>query len=258
MPIDQELSDEIEQKREKIAAEPNAYLHRANRIKKALQTSARGYSYYIEHPQERSRLLYGGIRARSVKRDAARGFDRLKMAWDKLHQAKRTNNFTEIIDPSLIISIGGIIDPSNEWFRRERVSLNLKYVPPNPIKVPELVDQLIEETKKGDLTTVERAAYFHLVLAGIQPFRDGNKRTARLFQDAILDDYGLPPAVIPSGERVVYIDLLEEALIGRQANDLRKQRPFFDYIGGKVNHGLDQILNDLDPKGAYAQKKKVK
>jgi Fic family protein len=99
--------------------------------------------------------------------------------------------------------------------------------------------------KSSDLAPIEAAIYTHLHLAGIQPFIDGNKRTARLLQDRILFSYELPPAVIPAGEREVYIDLLEQALVGVRNNAVKPQRPFYDYIGGKVNSVLDEILGDL-------------
>ncbi|MGC9309512.1 MAG: Fic family protein [Candidatus Nanoarchaeia archaeon] len=118
------------------------------------------------------------------------------------------------------------MDQRNTGFRQNRVSLGLDYTPPNPVRVPELVKKACYEIRESDYHPVEAAAVAHLRIAGIQPFLDGNKRTARLIQDRILEDHNLPPAVIPAGEREVYIDLLEQGLLGLKNNNLKQQRPF--------------------------------
>ena len=86
----------------------------------------------------------------------------------------------------------------------------------------------------------------HIGIVGIQPFMDGNKRTARLIQNRILHSVDLPPAVIPAGEGKFYFDLLRRVLPFYQDGDMIGQKQFYDYCASKVNNSLDEILGDLE------------
>ena len=74
---------------------------------------------------------------------------------------------------------------------------------------------------------------------------DGNKRSARLVQDRILFDVGMPPAMITAGEGKFYHDLLVRTLPSYYDGNREGQRQFYDYCASKVNNGLDDILGDL-------------
>lgn len=127
----------------------------------------------------------------------------------------------------------------------------MRHTPPSEVKIPALLEEAFYEAKtRTDLHSVEKAARLHLKLAGIQPFEDGNKRASRLMQDRILYGSDLPSAFIPVGERMVYLDLLDQAWHGLYLNedDEDEQKPFFDYIGGKVNNSLDLLLDDITHK----------
>jgi len=93
------------------------------------------------------------------------------------------------------------------------------------------------------------AAYAHLHMARIHPFEDGNGRTSRIIQNAILRKGGLPPAVIFQGERFDYYDRLDSAKWGwRERTGQKNQVPskgernFFEYIAGKVSASLDRLV----------------
>jgi len=84
------------------------------------------------------------------------------------------------------------------------------HIPPNPIKVPDLMTGLFA----GLVTIadpVERAARFHHGIAHIHPFADGNGRTARLAMNFILLAAGYPPISIPTDLRQAYYHALEAA-----------------------------------------------
>ena len=251
MPISGKLIDEIEQKMIKIQASdsPEYFLKRSQRIKKDLRRICDVYSFWLENPDLRMKILNVNHETdpRRLRKIAREGVSNIRMAWDYLHAKQFGDSFIKYINSDMILEVGKLVQPQQnaKGFREKRVSLGLDYTPPNPLKVPLLVENACYELRESDYHPVEAAAIIHLDLAGIQPFIDGNKRTARLFQDRILTDAGLPPAVIPVGEREAYIDLIEQALIGKRDRNLKLQRPFFDYIGGKVNVALDEIIGDL-------------
>ena len=249
MVISPSLDREIEQKREKIQGNPDFYLVRAQRIKADLRNICDIYSFWLENPGLRKKILQGREERTpaELRQEARQGIKQIKFAWAYLNSIGKTGNFIAEISPRIILRVGGLVEPfkNKEGFRTGRVSLGLNYTPPNPLRVSQYVQEFCDSVAKRTDSSVEIAAYTHLTLAGIQPFNDGNKRTARLMQDRILEDFGLPPATIPAGEREVYIDLLEQALIGARDEKPNKQRAFFDYVGGKVNAALDEILADL-------------
>ncbi|MBI2451959.1 Fic family protein [Candidatus Pacearchaeota archaeon] len=252
MVVSQELADEIEAKRYKITGNPDYFLKRSRMLERHLRRICDIYSFWIEHPDLRGELLrqHHLYEGEQLKEAVVYGLNGIRNAWKYLSQATSGQNFISVIDSDLIIETGRKVCPleNEKGFREDKKTLNFPdYTPPNPAKVQELVAKFCDDLKRSDLWPVETAVLTHLTIAGIQPFREGNKRTARLLQDRILNDYGLPPAVIPAGERRVYFALLDKGLVGLKNNDLSAQRPFFDYIAGKVNSALDEILDDLNP-----------
>jgi len=243
MPISQTLIQDIEQKKNKINEDPNYFLKRAKRIEQEHRKLSNIHSYWLENPAIRSAILrkYNLKDSKELKIKAKEGIGKVKQAWEYL--VALNEPLLKVISPEIILETGKLIWDKNNYYRVEEVALkNFGYHPPNPMKIPGLIGQLCFNLKNSDYHPIEAAAAAHLEIAGIQPFLDGNKRTARLIQDKILYDSGLPSAFIPSGEREVYIDLLEQALVGFKSGNLKAQRPFFDYIGGKVNTSLDDIL----------------
>ena len=222
MVIAQRLSDEIEEKRIKISNEPEYFLKRSQVMGAHLRRLCDIYSFWLEHPQERLKILRqhraeDGTQLTNgdeLRRKVTKGIKGIGEAWKYIRSHSNGKNLIQQINPTLIVQIGKLVDYNNIGYRRDRVTLNMEYTPPNPIKVPELIERFCEDIKRSDYSSVEAAATTHLRIAGIQPFDDGNKRTARLLQDGILFDYGLPPAVIPAGERDVYHHLLGQGLVG--------------------------------------------
>ncbi len=244
------LLREIDEKKRKIEKDPDYYLKRAHQLRKNLRGICDIHSFFLEHPELRARILkeHDIDDSRKLKQVARGGVQQMSLAWSHLISSRVGNDYKKYITAGTVIDVGSFVEPTkNQYgFRSDRVLMaGLRYVPPNPIKVPDLIEHFCANVTESDYHPVEAAAVTHLTLTGIQPLNDGNKRTARLLQDKILWDYGLPPAYIPSGERAVYVDLLEQALLHQDASDIEYRRPFFDYIAGKVNVALDNILDDL-------------
>ena len=254
------ILDDIDAKQAKIENNPEFYLEMENKVKANLGTYSKIYSWVIEHPDIRRSILDEKLTASQKGQlisQAKEGVQHLGQAWDYL------KHLNDPYSKEVLLNLATIIDPGENpdfRFRDRRASLQLQnYCPPNYMKVPEMINGVLSALKFDCIHPVEKAAKAHLYIAGIQPFNNGNKRLARLFQDKILYDANLPPALIHAGEREFYLDVLEKALEAWNLQtsgstptyQLRKtamnnQRPFFDYIAGKVNSGLDDILHDLN------------
>lgn len=242
MVMERSLRREIDSKFERCKEDPGYYMRTSQKIRCALETENKPFSWWIEHPDIRKAIIGSSPSRGELIRKAKKGISDLREAWDYLHLRP------DFLTQPVLDRTANLIDPSSNkgGYRTGRVSLQLpNYVPPNPLKVPSLITDSFSEFASSTNHIVERAATLHLRIAGIQPFNSGNKRLARLYQDKAFHDYGLPPAVIPAGERDIYIDLLEEGLVSLRDNTFNGKKLFFDYIGGKVNTALDAILNDL-------------
>jgi len=249
MVICKKVIDEIETKIRLIKDNPGYFLKRSHQVRNDLRAMGNVHSFWLENPKMRRQILehYSLGNSQKLHSVARESIKRIESAWNYL---MGNGVLLANITPQLIKDVGALVDSGNkQGFRDCRVSLRFEsYTPPNPLRVPGYIEQFCSEIKRSDYHAVEAAAVAHLSIAGIQPFQDGNKRTARLLQDKILSDNNLPPAVIHSGEREVYLDLLEQGIVGLKSNDLKQQRPFFDYIGGKVNTALDEVIGDLSIK----------
>jgi len=113
-----------------------------------------------------------------------------------------------------------------------------KHVPPNPLKVPDLMAELFTEIQ-SIADPVERAANLHHGIARIHPFADGNGRAARLATNFILLSAGYPPVSIPAELRHEYYNSLEAA----DAGDFQT---WLDFLTTQLNAELDRWLKALE------------
>lgn len=125
-------------------------------------------------------------------------------------QKKRTDITLQDILTLHHLILKGIDDKNAGTFRKTVVRIaGSKIKLPDPIKVPELMEQFINwmHTTKEHPVTVAADAHYDLV--AIHPFVDGNGRTARLVMNLLLIQAGYPPAIIEPKERNQYIEALE-------------------------------------------------
>jgi Fic family protein len=113
------------------------------------------------------------------------------------------------------------------------------HVPPNPIKVPDLMEELFTDIQ-AITDPVERAAKLHHGIARIHPFTDGNGRTARLAMNFVLLATGYPPISIPTDLRQAYYNALEAA-------DSGDFNTWLDFLTEQLDHELDDWLAALEP-----------
>ena len=112
------------------------------------------------------------------------------------------------------------------------------HVPPNPVKVPDLMEELFAGIQTL-ADPVERAAKLHYGIARIHPFADGNGRTARLAMNFVLLAAGYPPISIPTELRHAYYT----ALAAADAGDFPTWSGF---LIQQLDHELDLWLDALE------------
>jgi len=85
------------------------------------------------------------------------------------------------------------------------------HVPPDPVLVPEQMENLVAEFEANKkMHPIERAALFHLKFEGIHPFVDGNGRTGRLILNLMLMQAGYPPINVKYSDRKRYYEAFDD------------------------------------------------
>lgn len=219
------------------------------RRKNYLETLAGFHSAALEDPISAKLGLIPGYRGRVQRKKLKDSQKTIQEAYRALQREK-----DPIAQESFAMVNGIILNNGNTSigptpYRNARVTLGLKYTPPNYVKVPELMTSLTtrlhELQKDNKCHPIELAIDAHFGIASIQPFPDGNKRTARLVQARILDLNGYPVPVIPFGERGLYLNLFDKAaLVAGDTPDRYNPNHtlFADYLASKVNLSLERIL----------------
>lgn len=239
-----DLCSDIRQELGVLAKNHRYALLLSNQHQGRLHQLANLYSWWLEHPEvynlEMAREDPKGLE-RNIRKLSRIGRRKMKDAWALLSNSPVLPS----LDHHLLLGVGKIIDSRNDAYRNVRVSLGLaKYVPPNPLKVNELVSEMIVRAKEIP-DPIEASFYLHLRIAGIQPFIDGNKRVGRIIQNRILYEDHLPPPTISPSERGHYINCLEDALAGYQEGNSRPIRSFYEFLASKIKRHLDEALYTL-------------
>jgi len=84
------------------------------------------------------------------------------------------------------------------------------HIPPNPLKIQELMVELIKSYVSSEDNTIKKIAIFHIQFERIHPFIDGNGRTGRLIANLELMKAGYPPIDIKFIDRNEYYDCFNE------------------------------------------------
>lgn len=107
---------------------------------------------------------------------------------------------------------------------------------PDPVKVPDLMNEFVRWLGTTHQNPVMTAAQAHYKLVAIHPFVDGNGRTARLLMNLLLIQAGYPPAIVAVEERKIYLDALAVA------DTTKNLEPFCAFIAQAVERSLDMYL----------------
>ncbi|MBE8214984.1 MAG: Fic family protein [Endozoicomonadaceae bacterium] len=140
----------------------------------------------------------------------------------------------------------GIDDRNAGYYRSDPVKIQgSRVVLPNPIKVPDLMEEFLEWlSKNNELHPIEWAAEAHYRLVSIHPFIDGNGRTARLLMNIILLMTGYPMGIIRKNDRIPYINSLEKAHLGGSKDN------YYKLIAQATDRSLNIYLNAAEGKDA--------
>lgn len=120
------------------------------------------------------------------------------------------------IDEDLILKLHSIlmngIREDAGMYRRHAVRIVGSSIPTaNWIKIPKLMERLVDNVKIFPKDIVAHVAKIHSKFEKIHPFSDGNGRLGRLLIDAMLLVRGLPPAIIKQEKKQFYYSSLAKA-----------------------------------------------
>ena len=110
------------------------------------------------------------------------------------------------------------------------------HIPPNYIKVPMLVRELITWYTKDAPNILKHIAQLHIEFERIHPFIDGNGRTGRLIANVELMKAGYPPVDIKFTDRKEYYDSLSEFDTTQKTE--RFERLFATYVLERIEDYL--------------------
>ncbi|MBU2635323.1 Fic family protein [Patescibacteria group bacterium] len=127
--------------------------------------------------------------------------------------------------------------------------LGANFIPPNYIKVPQLMRELIRwfYDKSNKLSVIDTAALFHYKFVAIHPYYDGNGRTARLLMNLILMQQGYPPVIISKIDRKKYLNALYEA-------NKKNFKPIVLLTAISLEKSLDRYLSAIAKSIGYDKK----
>lgn len=114
----------------------------------------------------------------------------------------------------------GINDESGKYREANVRIKGAKHIPPDYIRIPELMNNLINRYHNWkNYHPIIQASLFHGELVKIHPFIDGNGRTSRLLMNMILMLNNFVPIVIKVEDRIKYYESLDKAHITNDYTD---------------------------------------
>ncbi|QQR55417.1 Fic family protein [Candidatus Peregrinibacteria bacterium] len=122
-------------------------------------------------------------------------------------------------------------------YRNHGVRIVGSFVPTaNPLKIPQLMKDLVEWINKKEKNPVHHATVVHARFEKIHPFSDGNGRIGRLLMLAMLLKRNFPPAVIRQEKKRLYYTYLSKAQLEEDYSLLE------DFIMDAIDESLEWML----------------
>ncbi len=137
---------------------------------------------------------------------------------------KDDNPITELNIKNIHTLILKEIDENAGRYRNENVTIKgATHIPPDFVKVPELMEKLILNYKTWNkYHPIIQATLLHGELVKIHPFVDGNGRTSRLIMNLDLMKHGFNPVIIKKENRLQYYEALDKAHTTKDYTDFIK------------------------------------
>lgn len=170
--------------------------------------------------------------------------------YDKTHtnqvidMYKNINAFLKLIKNNQAITPYDAIEIANDincnegiskGFRKIQVEIRIAdFFPIPPYMVPQAIYSLFDNYNHTwrDLDIYEKEARFHIELVRIQPFEDGNKRTARIVTNYNLYRQNCSPVIIEENETKTYFSFINNYDI----------KGFTKYLKAKSKEEFQQML----------------
>lgn len=166
----------------------------------------------------------------------AKAFEFIKTA--TTHNVKIDEDFVLQIHK---IILSGIDDTNAGFYRSVRVRISgSQTILPNPIKVPDLMNDFGKWLIEKDNDALIKAIEAHYRLVTIHPFVDGNGRTARLLLNAMLLENGYAPIIIRKIDRRRYLSALETY------QTKENSQPYYNFMLSALNKSLKMMIDLLD------------
>ena len=167
----------------------------------------------------------------------------------------------------LLQDVAGKVEPSQstihgyaEYRQLSATLSNLDYIAPSPSSIPSELNKLYKFIQESGFHPLEEASILYFHLARIQPFREGNKRTATIMMDTTLNYHGYPAVSINPNDKDSFLSLFRSAINGyRQSMSQgerlsrytvsNEEKSLFNWFTNKVLHKLtltEHNLNNLD------------
>lgn len=144
-----------------------------------------------------------------------------------------------------------LIDNESGEFRKGNEGVfdengNCIHVCPPPEQVNNLMKQLFTWMKKNndDIHPLIISSVFHYEFVFIHPFRDGNGRTARLWQNVILSNWEDIFLYVPIESQIIkyqneYYDCIDKC------NSIGNSTIFVEFMLKMIDEALDEIMNSI-------------
>lgn len=143
-------------------------------------------------------------------------------------------------------------NPTPKGYRLTNVTFGGGLMGALPETIPLLMDGLVYFANNGEVHPVIRAAATHLEMVRIQPYIDGNSRSARTLQNHLLEMGDFPPAVITDREKDLYLTLRsgvyherDPRITSRATNPTQPQQAFYAFIASKVLDSSSRLEDEL-------------
>ncbi len=207
-------------------------LVRHQRVTAMLQLEANRHSVEMEH------MGPAACKTRRAAVNAA--LERQSKAWTYATKTVAKTGLFSTLELAVIAKIlipGQPLHPITGYRMDEVRVSDSHYARPSPMKLPEEMMRFFERLSHLS-TPLEKAIFSHYHLARIHPFIDGNGRTARTVQNALLCAANYVPIAIAPTDRSIYFDALEESHIAYREKDSQYIFPIAQFLTERFAEGI--------------------